>query len=141
MPSIIARLLDSPAFAIFARVVLTFPFWASGLSKLIDFPAGMAEMQQYGLEPAALFNIAVIATMLIGSVLVIANRWLWLGAGALAVFTALTIPIVHTFWKFEGERAQTALFFVTEHISMIGGLMLVAILSHLQSRPRAGRGQ
>ncbi|MBY0532461.1 MAG: DoxX family protein [Xanthobacteraceae bacterium] len=137
MPRIIARLLDWPAFAITARAVLTFPFWASGFSKLFDFGAGVAEMQQYGLEPAAPFNVAVIVTLLAGSASVIANRWLWLGAGALAVFTALTIPIVHTFWKFEGERAQTALFFVTEHISMIGGLMLAALLSHLQS----GSGQ
>jgi transmembrane protein len=139
MPSIIARLLDWPPFAVLARAVLTFPFWASGLSKLFGFEAGVAEMRQYGLEPAALFNIAVIVTQLTGSALVIANRWSWLGAGALAVFTALTIPIVHSFWKFEGERAQTALFFFAEHVSMIGGLMLAALLSHLQSgRARSG---
>jgi transmembrane protein len=141
MPSIIARLLDWPAFAVIARIVLTFPFWASGLSKLFGFEAGVAEMRQYGLEPAALFNVAVIVTQLTGSALVIANRWLWLGAGALAVFTALTIPLVHSFWKFEGERAQTALFFAAEHVSMIGGLMLAAILSRLLERPGRSRGK
>jgi transmembrane protein len=129
MPSIIARLIDWTGFAVVARIVLTFPFWASGLSKSIGFSAGVAEMKQFGLEPALVFNVATIVTLLIGSALVIANRWLWLGAGALAVFTALTIPIAHPFWRFEGEKAQIELFFVTEHIAIIGGLMLAAILS------------
>ena len=133
MPNIIARLLDWPGFAVIARSVLTFPFWASGLSKLINFSDGVAEMRLYGLEPAVLFNVVTIATMLIGSTLVIADRRLWIGAGALAVFTALTIPIAHPFWQFEGEKAQTDLFFVTEHIAMIGGLMIAAILSRRQS--------
>jgi hypothetical protein len=46
MPSIIARLIDWTGFAVVARIVLTFPFWASGLSKSIGFSAGVAEMKQ-----------------------------------------------------------------------------------------------
>jgi len=113
-------------FGYLARIVLTFGFWASGLAKLIDFQAGAAEMAHFGLEPAAAFNIAVIITQIGGSALIIMNRWTWLGAGALAVFTLLTIPIAHNFWAME-EPFRTMEFHVAmEHITVIGGLMVVA---------------
>jgi transmembrane protein len=129
MPTVIARLLDAPWLAALARVVLTFPYWGSGLSKTIDFPGAQAEMALYGLHPPTAFAVATIACMFVGSALVIFARHVWLGAGMLCVFTALTIPIAHDFWNRSGADAQTELFFVVEHIGLIGGLMLAAILS------------
>jgi transmembrane protein len=122
----IHALTCSSWFGYLARVVLTFGFWASGLSKLIDFQGGIAEMAQFGLEPAVAFNIATIVTQLVGSVLIILNRWTWLGAGALGVFTALTIPLVHHFWTMEEPLRTTEFYVVMEHITVIGGLMVVA---------------
>jgi transmembrane protein len=113
-------------FGYLARIVLTFSFWGSGLAKLIDFQAGTAEMAHFGLEPAAAFNIAVIITQLGGSALIILNRWTWLGAGALAVFTLLTIPIAHNFWTMEEPFRTMEFHVVMEHITVIGGLMVVA---------------
>lgn len=113
-------------FGYLARTVLTFMYWGSGLSKLIDFQAGMAEMSLFGLEPAAAFNTAVIITQIGGSALIILNRWTWIGAGALAVFTALTIPIVHHFWTMEEPMRTFEFYVVMEHISAIGALMVVA---------------
>ncbi|MET0748651.1 MAG: DoxX family protein [Rhizobium sp.] len=126
MTSFIAVVTGASWFGYLARAVLTFMFWASGLAKLIDFQGGMAEMAQFGLQPAAAFNIAVIITQLCGSALIIANRWTWLGAGWLAIFTALTIPIVHTFWKMEEPFKTMEFYVVMEHISIVGGLMVVA---------------
>lgn len=126
MTSFIAAATSSTWFGYLARTILTFMFWASGLSKLLDFQGGVAEMAHFGLEPAALFNVAVLVTQLVGSALIIANRWTWLGAGALAVFTALTIPIVHTFWKMDEPFKTMEFYVVMEHISIIGGLMVVA---------------
>ena len=62
----------------------------------------------------------------LGSALVIANRWAWLGAGMLAVFTALTIPIAHNFWAMQEPMRTLEFHFVAEHITVIGGLMVVA---------------
>ena len=126
MPSILESIISSRAFGYFARTVLTYMFWASGLAKLIDFNAGVAEMAFFGLQPAPLFNIAVIVTQLGGSALIIANRWTWLGAGALAVFTALTIPIAHHFWTMQEPIKTLEFYVVMEHISIIGALMVVA---------------
>lgn len=113
-------------FGYLARTVLTFGFWASGLAKLIDFDAGVAEMAHFGLEPAVAFNIATIIVQLGGSALVILNRWTWLGAGALAVFTALTIPIAHSFWTMEEPFRTIEFHVVMEHITVIGAMMVVA---------------
>ncbi|HEV7437473.1 MAG TPA: DoxX family protein [Pseudorhizobium sp.] len=122
----VAALTGTTWFGYLARTVLTFMFWGSGLSKLIDFDAGVAEMAHFGLEPATLFNIAVIITQLGGSALIILNRWTWLGAGALAVFTALTIPIAHGFWAMEEPFKTIEFYVVMEHITVIGALMVVA---------------
>ncbi|MCM2474090.1 DoxX family protein [Rhizobium sp. CG5] len=126
MNSLVTSLTGTTWFGYVARTILTFMFWASGLSKLLDFSAAMGEMRHFGLEPAPLFAVATIIVQLTGSALVILNRWTWLGAGALAVFTVLTIPIAHHFWTME-EPFRTIEFHVAmEHISVIGALMVVA---------------
>lgn len=129
MPTLILKLLDQTWFMVLARVVLTFAFWGSGLSKLIDFQAGVAEMTQLGFSHPVLINVLTFTTQLIGSALIIVNRWTWLGAGMLAVFTALTIPLVHNFWAMKGEEAIAHFHVAGEHVTVIGGLILVSILS------------
>lgn len=133
MPSLVACLLDKSWFAVLARVVLTFMFWGSGLAKLIDFQGGVAEMAMFNLPYPAVMNVLTIITQIGGSLLIIFNRWTWLGAGALAVFTALTIPLVHHFWSLPEPRATIAFHTATEHVTVIGALMIVSILSRRQS--------
>lgn len=125
---LIDNLLASRAYGIVARVILTFVFWSSGLAKLIDFGGAVAEMERFGVAPAVPMAVAVIIVQLGGSALVISGRFVWLGAGALGVFTALTIPIAHAFWTMTGEMAFLEMMFVFEHVTVIGGLMVVAIL-------------
>ncbi|WP_034056530.1 multidrug efflux RND transporter inhibitory subunit MexG, partial [Pseudomonas aeruginosa] len=96
----------------------------------------LEEMRAAGLEPAWLFNIATAVTLLAGSALVLLDRKLWLGAGALAVFLLLTILIVHTFWSKTGVEAKLAMFFALEHIAVIGGLIATAIASAQRQRLR-----
>ncbi|QRM54787.1 DoxX family protein [Sinorhizobium sp. BG8] len=136
MPSLIDSITGSRWFGYLARTILTSMFWASGLSKLIDFNAGVVEMAHFGLQPAPFFNVAVALTQIAGSALVIANRWTWLGAGMLSVFTALTIPIAHNFWTMEEPFRTLEFYVVAEHITVIGAMMVVAWKS---ASPLAGR--
>lgn len=129
MPKLIATILDSRAFLLIARIVLTFVFWSSGLGKLIDFSANAAIMESFGLEPGWLVNAATLTLQLGASLAIIVNRGAWLAAGALSVFTLLTIPLVHPFWTKAGEEAFRDLTVALEHISLVGGLALAAILS------------
>ncbi len=140
---IIGLLLRAPATAAAARVVLCLPFWWSGLSKLLDFSGGTAEMAALGIEPAWLFNLLTILVQLGGSLLVILNLWTWLGAGALGVFTALATVLAHQFWTLDGfERARELNTFF-EHLAIIAGFVLVAMIGVVglrdNERPTGGR--
>lgn len=126
MSALIDSITGSRTFGFLARTLLTSMFWLSGIAKLADFNAGVGEMAHFGLEPAAFLNIAVAATQLIGSALIIAGRWTWLGAGMLAVFTALTIPIAHNYWTLQEPIRTIEFHVVMEHITVIGALMVVA---------------
>ncbi len=126
MTGFISSLTGSRAFGYVARIVLTYMFWASGLAKAIDFNAAIAEMSHFNLAPPVLYAVATIIVQLVGSLLIIFNRWTWLGAGALGIFTLLTIPIVHTFWSMEEPFKTMEFYTVMEHISIVGGLMVVA---------------
>jgi transmembrane protein len=125
---VIRLFLQAPATTAAARIVLCLPFWWSGLSKLLDFSGGTAEMAALGLEPAWLLNALTILVQLGGSLLVILNRWTWLGAGALGVFTALATVTAHRFWTLDGIERVRELNIFLEHLAIIAGFVLVAIL-------------
>ncbi|MDE5308392.1 DoxX family membrane protein [Providencia stuartii] len=97
MPSVIAKILESNTLWIIARLLILILFISSGLAKVFDYENSLAEMRAAGLHPDWFFNIASAFVLLVGSLLVLFNRLLWLGTGALAVFLFLTIVIVHTF--------------------------------------------
>lgn len=134
MQNIVDKTLDSRWLWIVARILLAVVFLSSGLAKLLDFQGGLAEMRAAGLEPDWLFNMATIAVLLGGSVLLLLDRALALGIGALAVFLVLTILVVHRFWALPQPQAQAAMFWALEHISLVGGLVAAAIASRLRRR-------
>ena len=90
-------------------------------------------MAYFVLQPPALFAAATIAVQLGGStVVVFGRRRAWLGAGALILFTLATIPLAHAFWALSGSAAFVEQAFVQEHLSMVGGLLLAALLGELK---------
>ena len=128
-------LLQSRVYYTLATALLTYIFWWSGLSKIFDFAGAMAEMEHFGLHPAALFAAATIVLQVLGSLAIIsASSWAWLGAGALAVFTLSTIPLAHRFWEMEGMVAFLEKALVQEHISLIGGLAVAAALASMRRK-------
>ncbi|GLK71814.1 DoxX family protein [Ancylobacter dichloromethanicus] len=130
MNETVMRILDRPALRCLARLLITAPFWLSGISKSLNFDDGVAEMARAGLEPAIGFNMATIAVQLAASLLIISGRQVWLGAAMLAAFTGLTVPLVHHFWAMTEEPFRTIAFHTAvEHIGLIGGLLAVALLS------------
>lgn len=132
MKNIVDKSLDSRWLWVVARILLAVVFLSSGLAKLLDFQGGLAEMRAAGLEPDWLFNIATIAVLLGGSVLLVLDRAFWMGSGALAVFLLLTILVVHHFWALPEAQARTAMFWALEHVSLVGGLVAAAIASRLR---------
>jgi uncharacterized membrane protein YphA (DoxX/SURF4 family) len=127
-PHWVNAILEPPATALVARVILTLPYWWSGISKLTHWSAAITEAEGMGSAMPTAVVTATIAVQLVGSLLVIANRYVWLGAGALAVFTVLATIVADSFWRVDGaERiAQQNIFF--EHMALVAAFVLVSIL-------------
>ena len=111
------------------RAGLCLAYVYSGLAKLIDFPAAIAEQQHFGLQPAALFAAATIVVQLGGSALVLfaQGRRAALGAAALAAFTVLATVIGHPFWTMSGIERFHNLNAFLEHAGLVGGFGLIAL--------------
>jgi transmembrane protein len=85
-------------------------------------------MVHVGLRPAAAFNFAALFTQLAGSALVITNRWVWLGAGALGVFTVWATLLAHRFWDFSGDARTVQLNSFFEHWTISAAFILLAVV-------------
>ncbi|MCW5643871.1 MAG: DoxX family protein [Rhodoferax sp.] len=97
-----------------------------GYHKLRDFGGAIAEMQHFGLEPAAPMAVAVIVLELGAAAMVLGGWHRWLGALALAAFTLLASFMANRFWAVEPAArfmVENAFF---EHLGLAGGLLLVA---------------
>lgn len=117
-----------------ARVALTSAYVVGGLTKLFNFSDAVAEQAHFGLHPPALFAALTIAVELVGSALVISGRRLWLGGGALAVFTALATLIAHPFWNLAGHERFLATNAFFEHLGLIAAFAIAALFAVYKQR-------
>jgi transmembrane protein len=126
----IQSLLRAPWLFHVGALILTSVYWWSGLTKIVDFQGTLAEMEHFGLKPTILFALLTIVVQLACSALIISgSRLAWLGAGGLAIFTVATIPLAHRFWEMDGMVGFLEKALVQEHISVVGGLVLAAIVA------------
>lgn len=134
-PAIVEAILDARPPRFLAKLALVSAYVLGGVVKAADFPAAVAEQAHFGLDPPALFAVLSIVVELLGSALVMTRRWVWLGAGILGVFTALAAITANAFWAMPAGRDRfmaTNAFF--EHLGLIGGFVLVAMLAHRAPR-------
>lgn len=131
MPSLIHDLLMSDAFSMLARLILTSFFWIAGLFGIFKFGMMVATIKAQGLPMPRLIVVLMVVTELVGSVLLVTDfrAMGWLGAGALGVFTLLSIPLGHAFWRYPPPRKMEEFQIALEHLAVIGGLMCAAILT------------
>jgi transmembrane protein len=138
-PKSIATILDSGAVLFAARLLLAITFLVPGVMQAVQFQNAVGEFAHFNLNPAPVFVVASFITLLVGSALVVVGgRLTWLGAGALGVYTGLTILIVHHFWSMTGADQLNEMRTALEHISIIGGLIVVAALEHRRAAVGAG---
>jgi len=140
-PKAVAAILDSPLTSLVARILATCLFWAEFLNHIHDLPGLQAYVAALGIRPFWLVMGLSLFVQAVGSVMVIADRMAWLGAGMLAVFTLMTVPIAHHFWDMTGPMAAVERLFSEEHISVIGGLIAVCVASRAQATRRDARQQ
>jgi uncharacterized membrane protein YphA (DoxX/SURF4 family) len=122
------KALSSPVVHFVALLALCAAYLQGGLDKLLDFNAAVAEVRHFGLEPAVPLAVATIITELCGSALVLSGVLRWLGALWLAGFTLSATLAANRFWELPpADRFMVENQFF-EHISLIGGFLLVAWL-------------
>jgi len=119
-----------------ARIALTSAYILGGMTKLLNFPAAVAEQEHFGFHPGWIWACLAIAVELIGPLLIITGRWVWLGAGALGVLTAIASMAANNFWDLQGQARFEATNAFFEHIGLIAGFVLAALIAeHDQRRP------
>jgi uncharacterized membrane protein YphA (DoxX/SURF4 family) len=109
-----------------ALLGLVAAYLQGGIDKALDFPGAVAEVQHFGLSPAAPLALVTLALELGGSLMILSGRWRWLGALALAGFTLFATFVANRFWAVTGTDRfvlENAFF---EHLGLVGGFLLVA---------------
>ncbi len=86
-------------------------------------------MAGVGLHPAWAFNLAALLTELAGSALIVLNRAVWIGAGALGVFTVLATFLAHRFWDLSGAARTMQLNSFLEHATISATFIFVSVVS------------
>ena len=117
-----------------ARIALTGPFMVGAIMKLSDLNAAFAEQEHFGLHPGWVWGTLTILVEIVGPALIISRRFVWLGAGLLAVFTAIADLLANHFWTMTGDARFTATNGFFEHIAMIAGFILAAMIAEHEQR-------
>lgn len=130
-PSFVGAVLDFTPTAFLARLALVSAYLVGGVNKLGDWPAALAEQMHFGLAPPELWAAITIAVELIGPLLILSGRLVWLGAGMLGMFTFFAALVANAFWVMpEGPERFGAMNAFFEHIGLVGAFVLVAILTY-----------
>lgn len=135
-PHAVESVLERRATWFTARLAIVLIYLVSAIGHLMGFSAAVTEQAQFGMPLPAFMASLTIALELIGSLLILSGRWVWFGAGMLAAFTALGAVIAHPFWTMPGPARFEAMATFLEHLGLIGGLILIALVAE-----RAGRGK
>ena len=134
-PRFVDAILDWRPTWFLARLLLVGAYLLGGLVKLADWQGAVAEQAHFGMHPPALWAALTIAVELVGPMLILTGRWVWLGAGMLGVFTLLAAFTANAFWTMppgpERFGATNAFF---EHLGLIGGFVLAALVAEQAKR-------
>lgn len=128
-PRFVDAILDWRWTVFLAQLALVGAYLLGGIVKLTNFHAAVAEQAHFGMHPPTLWAAITIAVEIIGSVLILAGRWVWLGAGMLGVFTILAAITANNFWTMHGQERFMATNAFFEHIGLVGGFVLAAMLA------------
>ena len=116
-------------------LLLCSAYLQGGIFKALDFPGAIAEMQLYGMAPAAPFAVVVTAIELGGPLLVLSGIYRWPAAAVLAVFTLTVTLIMNDFWALPAgpERLAASVSFF-ERVGLVGAWILVAVHDRAKRR-------
>lgn len=126
----------APPLRWIALLGLCAAYLQGGYNKATDFGSAIAEMNHFGLSPAAPLAALVIVLELGAALMILSGRYRWLGALTLAGFTLMASFVANRYWEAAApERFMMANGFY-EHLGLVGGFLLVA---WMDLQPAAGK--
>lgn len=134
-PRVVDAILDWRWTGFLARLALVGAYLLGGIMKASDWSAAVAEQTHFGMHPPALWAALTIAIEIVGPLLILSGRFVWLGAGMLGVFTLFAAITANAFWAMptgQDRFMATNAFF--EHLGLIGGFILAALVAELEAR-------
>ena len=134
-PRFVGAILDWRWTGFLARLALVGAYLLGGIVKASDWTAAVAEQAHFGMSPPALWAALTIAIEIVGPLLILSGRLVWLGAGMLGVFTLFAAIMANAFWAMPAGQERfmaTNAFF--EHLGLIGGFVLAAMVAEMEAR-------
>jgi uncharacterized membrane protein YphA (DoxX/SURF4 family) len=118
----------SRALTLLGLLALCAAYLQGGINKLLDYPGAVAEAAHFGLPLPGITAAATIVLELVASGMILAGRFRWLGALALAGFTLAATFVANRYWALPPgqERFMMANAFY-EHLGLAGAFLLVAL--------------
>ena len=135
VPRFVDAILDWRWTGFLARLALVGAYLLGGIVKASDWTAAVAEQAHFGMHPPALWAALTIGIEIVGPLLILSGRFVWLGAGMLGIFTLLAAITANAFWAMPAGQDRfmaTNAFF--EHVGLIGGFVLAALVAELEAR-------
>ena len=134
-PRFVDALLDWRWTGFLARLALVGAYLLGGIMKASDWSAAVAEQAHFGMHPAGFWAALTIALEIVGPLLILSGRFVWLGAGMLGVFTLFAAITANAFWAMPaGHDRFMAMNAFFEHLGLIGGFVLAARVAALEAR-------
>ena len=112
-------------YLLIGRILLVLLFLQSGITKAIRFQEGLDEVRSKKIPFAHLALLGTIALQIVGGGLLIAGWFTTPVAALMALFTLATAVIFYDFWNVKGDQRAAALNGFFEHISIIGGFLIL----------------
>jgi uncharacterized membrane protein YphA (DoxX/SURF4 family) len=134
-PRFVGAILDWRWTGFLARLALVGAYLLGGIVKASDWTAAVAEQTHFGMSPPALWAALTIVVEIVGPLLILSGRLVWLGAGMLGIFTLFAAITANAFWAMPAgqERFMAANAFF-EHLGLIGGFVLAAMVAEIEAR-------
>ena len=134
-PRFVGAILDWRWTGFLARLALVGAYLLGGIVKASNWTAAVAEQTHFGMSPPALWAALTIVVEIVGPLLILSGRLVWLGAGMLGVFTLFAAITANAFWAMPAGQERfmaTNAFF--EHLGLIGGFLLAAMVAEMEAR-------
>ncbi len=134
-PRFVDAILDWRWTGFLARLALVGAYLLGGIVKASDWTAAVAEQAHFGMHPPAWWAAVTIGIEIVGPLLILSGRFVWLGAGMLGIFTLLAAITANAFWAMPAGQDRfmaTNAFF--EHVGLVGGFVLAALVAELEAR-------